>query len=231
VTYKRDTSLVLIPDEGDQLTAAMVGIGMQFSHDRTYEANIEDTIVSASVPGVIGTNFRVLGVLVVWLGVHYPWINVDRLTRIVEQLDNKRLVAFWSAVGQWLKSDNRFGRLAKLYKGERVVLGISGPGSYPYQKYGEDPRFAGTCIATHAALLRDRPQDALPPHWLAKIHRVYRYRVKMGATYKTDLWAEIEANPGLSVAELARKARSSYATAWQVRKDWKIINFKDKKTA
>ena len=38
------------------------------------------------------------------------------------------------------------------------------------------------------------------------------------------MWAIIELFPELSAADLARKTYGSFATAWKVKHDWKILN-------
>ena len=48
-------------------------------------------------------------------------------------------------------------------------------------------------------------------------HRAYLRRVMLGPSYRADMWAELESDPSLPPAELARRAYGSFATAWQVR--------------
>ena len=55
-------------------------------------------------------------------GVHATWVNADRLTQLVRSRDEPRVRAFWSALARWKKSDSRFARLAKAYRGPRVDL-------------------------------------------------------------------------------------------------------------
>ena len=74
-----------------------------------------------------------------------------------------------------------------------------------------------------ANVLRDRAADVLAPPELAKRHRTYRQRVMMGASYRADMWAALESNPSLSAAKIARTAHGSFATAWQVRRDWELL--------
>ena len=38
-------------------------------------------------------DLRVLAVLVTWFGVHAPWVNADRLTRLVSAHPSKRVRA------------------------------------------------------------------------------------------------------------------------------------------
>jgi hypothetical protein len=41
-------------------------------------------------------------------------------------------------------------------------------------------------------------------------------------TYRADCWAALEAEPSLSAAALARRTYASFATAWQVKRDFAI---------
>jgi hypothetical protein len=72
-------------------------------------------------------------------------------------------------------------------------------------------------------MLRDRKADVLDPRELAKRHRGYRRRVLLGPSYRADVWAELDRNPGSSAAELARRAYASFATAWLVKRDWELL--------
>lgn len=74
-----------------------------------------------------------------------------------------------------------------------------------------------------ANVLRDRSVDVLTPTDLAHRHRAYRHRVMMGPTYRADLWAALEAHPGLSPAELARRTYASFASAWQTKRAFVIF--------
>jgi len=37
------------------------------------------------------------------------------------------------------------------------------------------------------------------------------------------MWAENERDPILTAAEIARRTYGSFATAWQVKKDWAVL--------
>ena len=216
---------VVAPKEllfGSELTEAMIGIGMNFSGRKAKNANIEDTLLAASQEGIERADYRVLAVLVTWIDVHYKWINADRLIRLVEN-SSKRIRAFWASVAIWKSNDSRFTRLAKLYDGRRVTLLSTGT-TYLVKKNGEDDRFKGTALRVPANTLRDRKQDVATPSSLAQIHDGFRHRVLMGPTYRADMWANLENTPSLSTADLARSAYGSFATAWQVKKDWQLLN-------
>ncbi len=86
--------------------------------------------------------------------------------------------------------------------------------------HGEDQRFAGSRLRVPANVLRDRPADVLTPAELASRHRAYRWRLVIGPTYRADMWAALEREPTLSAAEVARRTYGSFATAWQVRRDF-----------
>jgi hypothetical protein len=144
------------------------------------------------------------------------------LIRLVSAQTSDRVRAFWSAIAAWLHTDRRFARMAKLYQGPRVDVLRVGT-DFQISRKGEDPRFQGTVIRVPEGVLRERPSDVLNPSELAKIHRIYRQRVLMGPTYRSDMWALLENEPSLSAAELARRTYGSFATAWQVIRDFKII--------
>lgn len=221
MSYKRR----LVPSDfpqGAQLTAALVGIGMNFAAKGQTDPNIEDTLVAASIEGLARGDLRVLDVLVTWLGVHSPWINVDRLYRSVALQEDNRVRAFWAAVAMWRHKDRRFSRCEGLYRGPRQPLLPSG-NAFQVRRHGEDKRFAHGPLEIPAEILRGRTADVLSPAELAKRHRTYRQRILMGPSYRADMWAELERNPDLSAAELARQTYGSFATAWQIKQDWALL--------
>ncbi len=206
----------------DALTSAMVGIGMGFAAPAAAEPNIEDTLLFASIEAMDRDDLRVLAVLVTWFGVHHPRVNADRLTKIVAGHGAPRVQALWSALATWQARDRRFARLAACYRGPRLDVLATGT-AFQLRRHGEDPRFEGTALRVPANVLRDRVADVLTPTELARRHRAYRCRVMMGPTYRADVWAALEADPGLSAAELARRTYASFATAWQVKRAVAIL--------
>lgn len=208
---------------GEALTEAMVGIGMLFSAAAIQDPNIEDTLFAASVEGMEKDDLRVLAVLVTWLGVHHPWLNADRLVRLVESCHRQRVIAFWSAVGRWLEKDRRFAKLAKAYTGSRLDLLPTGT-EFHLRRAGEDPRFQDGPLRVPAGVLRDRLADVLSPSELARRHGTYRQRILLGPSYRADVWAVLDRAPNSSAAELARRAYASFATAWQVKRDWALLH-------
>ena len=207
----------------DALTSAMVGIGMAFAAPAAVEPNIEDTLFFASVEAMERDDLRVLAVLVTWFGVHGRWVNADRLTRLVAAQGTARVRALWSALAVWQAKDRRFARLGALYAGPRVDLQAVGA-AFHIRKHGEDPRLLGSRLRVPANVLRDRAADVLSPRELALRHRAYRSRLKMGPTYRADVWVALEAAPHLSAAELARRTYASFATAWQAKQDFEILD-------
>jgi hypothetical protein len=218
VAYKRSAARAQLLD-GDELTHAMVGIGMLFAADPLPDPHIEDTLVAASVAGMEHDDLRTLGVLVAWLGVHHRHVNVDRLLRAVKALEAARVCAFWGAVAWWFRRDPRFARLQRVYDGPTLDLLRTGT-AFQLRRRGEDDRFAGSPMRVPAGVLRDRVADVLSVEELARAHRVYRERLRMGPSYRADMWAELEHRPDLSPAELARATYGSFATAWQVKRDF-----------
>ena len=61
------------------LIGAMAGIGFVVDAEPDTSANIEDTLVAASVRGM--EDVRVLAMLVSWLDAHLARVNADRLIR------------------------------------------------------------------------------------------------------------------------------------------------------
>ena len=207
----------------DELTRDMVGIGMLFAEHPKKNPNIENTLIAASLEGVEGEDYRTLSLLVDWLQIHIERINADRLIHLVESLKSKRTKCFWAAVAHWKKKDRRFKKLTNSYRGPRLDLFSAGT-NFLIKRSGEDERFSGTPLRVPAKTLRHRPQDILSPFELAKRHDVYRSRLTIGPTYRADMWAIVERQPDISAAELARRSFGSFATAWQVKKDWTTLN-------
>lgn len=212
--------------EGPALTAALVGIGMAFAAQPMPNPNLEDTLLAASIEGMEGDDLRVLAILMTWLEVHAAWINADRLTALVGQQSSGRVRAFWGAVAHWLGKDRRFARLSKAYEGPRLDLLAAGT-DFHLRRGGEDPRFAGGPLRVPSGILRDRLGDVLTPTELARIHGAYRRRILLGPSYRADMWAELDREPGLSAAELARRVYGSFATAWHVKRDWEVLTRAD----
>ncbi|HVT57111.1 MAG TPA: hypothetical protein VHR45_01820 [Thermoanaerobaculia bacterium] len=212
----------LVPAGPDALTSAMVGIGMNFAAATARDPNIEDTLLFASLEAMEEDDLRVLAILVTWFGMHAPWVNADRLTKIVAVQESARVRALWSALARWHGKDRRFARLAKIYAGQRLDL-LSAGTDFQVRRHGEDPRLAGSALRAPANVLRDRAADVQGPAELARSHQAYRCRVLIGPTYRADMWAALADDPTLSAAALARKTYGSFATAWRVRRDLALL--------
>jgi hypothetical protein len=112
--------------------------------------------------------------------------------------------------------------MAKSYQGPRVDLLATGT-DFHIRRSGEDPRFKEGPLRIPDGILRNRPVDVLTPMELARVHLTSRRRVLLGPTYRADMWEELDTNPDLSAAELARRTYGSFATAWHVRQDWAVL--------
>ena len=207
----------------DVLTARMVGIGFLFAAEPEIDADIETTLVFASVAGMDEDDLRVLSVLTTWLGVHHLHVNADRLVRLVGEQPSERVRAYWAAVASWLAKDRRFARLLAVYDGPPVELLPTGT-EFQITRRGEDPRFVGSKLRAPSGTLRDRAADVLPPEVLVRRHAAYRNRVLMGPSFRADVWTVLEKCPTLPVADVARRAACSFATAWQVVQDFRLLH-------
>jgi hypothetical protein len=219
--FSRATSAEPTPAP-DQLTARMVGIGMNFAATADAGADIESTIVHASVLGMDGGDLRVLAVLTTWLGVHHTHVNADRLVRLASDHPSDRVRAYWGAIATWLKKDRRLARLVGAYGGAPIDLLPTGT-EFQIKRRGEDERFAGSKLRVPKGTLRDRRADVLTPEVLVRRHAGYRNRVLMGPSFRADVWTALEHAPDLSIADIARKASCSFATAWQAAQDYRLL--------
>ena len=221
MAFSRTAALGKRP-EATALTRNMVGIGMNFAAKPNPSAPVEETLVHASDLGMEEHDLRVLSVLTTWLSVHHEYINADRLVRCVSNHRSHRVCAFWAAIAHWFSKDRRFARLDKLHVKPRVDLLPVGT-SFQIERRGEDERFADSVLRVPAGTLRDRVTDVLSPEVLVCRHSGYRNRVLMGPTWRADVWTVLEGEPAISVAEVARRAGCSFATAWQVVQDFRLL--------
>jgi len=204
------------------LTARLVGIGFNFAATGEADADIECTLLQASVVGMEGQDLRVLGVLVTWLGIHHAHVNVDRLVRVVSGHPSVRVRAFWCAIAKWLGKDRRLARLMRLYKGARIDLLPVG-NAFQVTRRGEDPRFGNTVLCVPQGSLRNLPEDVLDPAALARHHAIYRHRVWMGANWRADIWCLLSREPDCRVSDVARRVGCSFSTAWDVVQDFRLL--------
>jgi hypothetical protein len=214
----------------DELTARMVGIGMNFAAKAEGDADIESTLLHASVLGMDLGDLRVLAVLTTWLGVHHARVNADRLVRLVRAHPSERVRAYWAAVATWLDKDRRLTRLVGAYEGATIELLPTGT-ELQIERRGEDERFTGSKLRVPRGTLRDRHEDVLSPEVLVRRHAGYRNRVLMGPSFRADVWTVLEHAPDLSIADIARKASCSFATAWQAAQDYRLLRAAGAKSA
>lgn len=219
--YNREPVQIDRPDL-DVLTRDMIGIGMNFAGEPNPSAQIEETLLHASWLGMQENDFRVLSVLTTWIGVHYQRINAARLLRTLQPCSSPRVLAYWASVARWLEKDRRFARMRKLHEGSPVELLAVGT-SFQIQRRGEDQRFVHSQLRVPQGALRERPSDLLSAERLARTHPGYRNRVILGPTWRADVWTILEQNPHLTVAQAARLAGCSFATAWQVLQDHRLV--------
>lgn len=222
MSFKRLTIPDVFP-AGDALTSQLVSIGFRFAADPAKdEPNIEDCLIAASVEGLRG-DLRTLGLLVDWVEVHMKQVNADRLSTILKRISEPRLSAFWGSIAKWKKSDSRFDKVYRLYRGPRIPLLDEEAMAFHLKRDGEDPRFHNTKLIIPNKVLRHRLDDIADIVTVAKSHLSYKHRLIIGPTYRADMWAALEREPQLSPSALARKCYGSFSTAWNVKKDWDIV--------
>jgi len=179
-------------------------------------------LVFASISGMEEDSLRTLSVLTTWLGVHHAHVNADRLVRRVHEQPSARVRAYQAAVARWLHKDRRFVRLEGLYDGPPVELLAVGTG-FQIERRGEDGRFVGSTLRVPRGTLRDRAADVPAPEVLVRRRAGYHNRVLMGPSFWADVWTVLQKSPALSVADVARRAGGSFATAWQAVQDFKLL--------
>lgn len=222
MAFSRSPALESRPDTA-RLTADMTGIGMNFAVEPNFDAPIEETLVYASAVGMVEGDLRVLAVLTTWLGRHHEVMNADRLVRCVKAHPSERVHAYWAGIAAWLSKDRRLARLTKLYRGVELDL-LSVGTEFQLTRRGEDERFRGSPLRVPAGTLRERDSDIVSQQFMVRSHAGYRNRVLMGPTWRADVWTVLERYPDADVAEVARRAKCSFATAWQVAQDFRLLH-------
>jgi hypothetical protein len=222
MSFKRVSALSKYPTN-NELTKNLIGIGFKIGGEKEQNPNIEDTIIAAAIEGIRG-DYRVLSLLSDWIELHQEIINIDRLVRALKEIQDKKVKAYFSAIGFFLKKDSRFKKLIPLYKGEPLLLGLDSSYSFLIKRNKEDPRFIGSKLIVANGTLRKRPEDVLNPNELAKYHKDYYYRTLIGPSFRADMISLFLREKNLSPSELARKCYGSFATAWQVISDLKTLS-------
>jgi hypothetical protein len=196
---------------------------MRFATTPNWQADIERTLVLASVEGMERSSLRVLSVLVTWLTVHWRSVIPGRVERAVAGLDFVRTQVFWASVGRGLlRLDHRFSPLANLaVPAGRIDLSDERT-EFHVRRHGEDDLFVGSALRVPANVLRRRGADVLSPEELGRYHRAYAWRLAFGPSVRADLWAALERDPSLSPACLARRVDSGFATASRTRRDFRV---------
>lgn len=195
---------------------------MNLAVDPIPDANIEDSVLAASVAGMEEDDYRILGLLVAWLDTHHARLLADRLIHLVHDLTVPRTQAFWHAMALRWQEDRRWARLI-LPTAKPIELLRTGS-AFLLGRHGADERFADTGLIVPAGVLRLRTGDVLTPKQVAAQHRAYRYRVLMGSGYRADLWAALELDPSMTASALAHRTYASFATAWQVKRDFATLS-------
>ena len=222
---------------GQKLNTDLYSIGFNLlCKKKSIDPNIEATLISASIEAINQKDNRLGGLLVDWMTIHHPRMNVDRLTRFILSLKSSQyqlVKIFWCANAQrFIATDQRFKRLSQLYKGKRINLAdqyVNLKGKKKkvthlmIQLKGEDERFKNTCIRIPNGYFSKRPNQIFPSSIIAKNHLSYRYRLMMGSSYRADIWAIMKRNSGISAYALAKKAHCSYRTAYIVKKDYEAL--------
>ena len=231
----------LVPKDyktGDELAEDLIAIGFKLTGTvASKEPNLEETLVAASIDGLVNHEPRITPLLTDWVTLHFDRVIVDRLYKMVRELKGKKfniVRLYWCANAQRLPQDQRAGtrKLRDLYSESRrnllaVLEGV--PDSDQdgtdllIKKNGEDERFVDTCLRVPLGYFRHRPRDVLSPRQLAKIYPPYRYRVMLGSTFRADMWAALSKNPDLSPSKLAWKSFGNYLTAQQTKAEYEII--------
>lgn len=240
MSFKRSISPRKILED-KKLDSALAGIGFNLAHkSKKKNANIEDSLLSASIEAVNKNDGRIAGLLVDWVSMHYERINADRLTLIVTSLDDenfKWVKLFWCANAQRLKKDTRFKRLANLFKPNKrydfidrnIESRDEASTDFLIKRNGEDGRFKNTCIRIPNKIFEQRPNQILSTRAIAKRHPAFKHRVIFGPSYRADMWAALERDRDLTAAKLAEITYGSYSTAHQAKHDYSILEIRDSK--
>ena len=194
---------------------------MALACDPVMDANIEDTLLAAVHRGMDSGDLRVLGLVTSWLERHHAWINADRIIHYVHGMTSPRAAAFWISRAQSWATDIRWRRLRQSPPEPLDLLPVGT--AFHLERKGEDPRFQGTALRIPMGTLRDRPGDVESAAVIARRHRAFHWRILVGPSFRADCLALAEAHPEYTASELARKTYASFATAWGVIRDLRLL--------
>ena len=212
--------------QGAELTIALAGIGIKIGTEKiSKNVNIEDTLIAGVIEGIKG-DYRVLSLITNWIEIHFERINVDRLYRAVMPVSDLKVRCYFSSLHCILKNDSRFKKFKSLYKGERLLLGLTKEYAFLVNKNKEDFRFEKSKLIVATNTLRNRKDDIYSVQELSKHHRIYYYRLLIGSSYRADMIAHLSLNSELNASELAKKTYGSFATAWDVVRDFRYLDLK-----
>lgn len=228
----RERRPATVPLTGEALDASLRAAGLRLG---TGAETLDpppalEHVIASAVAAAFPHDYRLLSVVTTWLGVHAARVHVGELARLLpvtEQhcADPVRVRAYWAGVAYWLRKDNRWAKVARMYPGPPVYLSRLGRdvSKAAIQHKGEDPRFVGSRLRVPVGMLRDRAADVAPPEAMAAHHPWYRERLRQGPTYRADCWAELERDPTLTAAELARRVGCTYPVAHRAVQDRKVV--------
>ena len=220
------------PLTGDALDHSLRAVGLRLGGGQDSinpPPALEHVIVSAAA-AALPRDYRLLSVVTTWLGVHAARVHVGELARLLpcaEQscADPVRFRAYWAGIAHWLRKDNRWSKVARMYPGPPVYLSRldRAVAKAAIEHKGEDPRFAGSRLRVPVGMLRDRPADVASPEAMAANHPWYRERLRQGPTYRADCWAELERDPTMTAAVLAHRVGCTYPVAHRTMRDHRVM--------
>lgn len=213
----RDPSVL----ECQDLEGCLAGLGIALACAPVMDANIENTLLEAVHRGMDAGDLRVLGLVTSWLERYHAWINADRIIHRVQKMASPRATAFWISRSQSWATDIRWRRLRQCPPEPVELLPVGS--AFQIARKGEDPRFEGTILRVPLGTLRERPDDVDSAADIARRHRAFRWRILVGPSYRADCLALAEAHPDVTAAELARQTYASFATAWGVLRDLRLL--------
>jgi len=206
----------------DDIPSMLAGIGCNLNAFPIVNADIEYTLYKASQEALEHLDFRTLSLIVQWIDVHESIVNVPRLKRLLRTstTETQRL---WRAIAEWRQEHHKWQSLlrskAPVDRWELLPVGTD----FQISRKGEDPRFMDTNLRIPNGLLPIREGDVLSPKHLIQHHPTYANRVRFGVCLRADLWTQLEIEPSLSAAHLAKRVGCAFASAWEVKRDFELF--------